>query len=75
MEELLESETVTKIKDMLNKPEDKKASVECPVSNDEKVNSFHIEQLNSDCHHRPKMTNKREQKHTYFSRHTSKISW
>ncbi|CAM0137074.1 multisubstrate pseudouridine synthase 7 [Umbelopsis sp. WA50703] len=34
MEELLESETVTKIKDMLNKPEDKKASVECPAQDD-----------------------------------------
>lgn len=28
----MDSETAGKIKDMLSKPEDKKASVECPVS-------------------------------------------
>ncbi|KAG2171676.1 hypothetical protein INT43_008056 [Umbelopsis isabellina] len=34
MEEFMDSETTSKIKDMLSKPEDKKASVECPAQDD-----------------------------------------
>ncbi|KAJ2963867.1 hypothetical protein NQZ79_g1127 [Umbelopsis isabellina] len=34
MDELMDSETTSKIKDMLSNPEDKKASVECPAQDD-----------------------------------------